>query len=116
MELCPSSNVQTGAVASIAEHPFALLARLRCRAVGGDRYGRAMTRTIFNTACTIDGFIADEQDRLDWLFAVDGADDAEAGFAAFLDGIGAIIMGSTTYAWSLAQEQLMAHPARWAAT
>ncbi len=27
-ELCPSSNVQTGAVASIAEHPFDLLARL----------------------------------------------------------------------------------------
>jgi adenosine deaminase len=31
LELCPSSNVQTGAVASIAEHPFALLARLRFR-------------------------------------------------------------------------------------
>lgn len=31
LELCPSSNVQTGAVASIAEHPFALLANLRFR-------------------------------------------------------------------------------------
>lgn len=31
LELCPSSNVQTGAVASIAEHPFALLAKLRFR-------------------------------------------------------------------------------------
>lgn len=31
LELCPSSNVQTGAVASIAEHPFDLLARLRFR-------------------------------------------------------------------------------------
>ena len=30
-ELCPSSNVQTGAVDSIAEHPFDLLARLRFR-------------------------------------------------------------------------------------
>ena len=30
-ELCPSSNVQTGAVASIAEHPFDLLARSRFR-------------------------------------------------------------------------------------
>ncbi|OBJ67384.1 adenosine deaminase, partial [Mycobacterium sp. 1274756.6] len=27
LEMCPSSNVQTGAVASIAEHPFDLLAR-----------------------------------------------------------------------------------------
>jgi adenosine deaminase len=31
LELCPSSNVQTGAVKSIAEHPFAELARLRFR-------------------------------------------------------------------------------------
>ncbi len=31
LELCPSSNVQTGAVATIAEHPFDLLARLRFR-------------------------------------------------------------------------------------
>ncbi|HME47465.1 adenosine deaminase [Mycobacterium sp.] len=31
LELCPSSNVQTGAVGSIAEHPFDLLARLRFR-------------------------------------------------------------------------------------
>lgn len=30
-EMCPSSNVQTGAVASIAEHPFDQLARLRFR-------------------------------------------------------------------------------------
>ena len=31
LELCPSSNVQTGAVANIAEHPFDLLARSRFR-------------------------------------------------------------------------------------
>ena len=31
LELCPSSNVQTGAVKSIAEHPFDLLARSRFR-------------------------------------------------------------------------------------
>lgn len=30
-EMCPSSNVQTGAVGSIAEHPFDRLARLRFR-------------------------------------------------------------------------------------
>ncbi len=31
LELCPSSNVQTGAAPSIAEHPIGLLARLRFR-------------------------------------------------------------------------------------
>ncbi|MGK2881612.1 MAG: adenosine deaminase [Mycobacterium sp.] len=31
LELCPSSNVQTGAVQSIADHPFDRLARLRFR-------------------------------------------------------------------------------------
>ncbi len=31
LELCPSSNVQTGAASSIAEHPIGLLSRLRFR-------------------------------------------------------------------------------------
>jgi adenosine deaminase len=31
LEMCPTSNVHTGAVASIAEHPFDLLRRLRFR-------------------------------------------------------------------------------------
>ena len=31
LEMCPSSNVQTGAVPSIEKHPFGLLARLRFR-------------------------------------------------------------------------------------
>jgi adenosine deaminase len=31
LEMCPSSNVQTGAAASIAEHPIGLLRRLRMR-------------------------------------------------------------------------------------
>ena len=31
LELCPSSNVQTGAVTSISEHPIGPLARLRFR-------------------------------------------------------------------------------------
>jgi adenosine deaminase len=31
LEMCPHSNIQTGAAASIAEHPIGLLTRLRFR-------------------------------------------------------------------------------------
>lgn len=75
-----------------------------------------MTRVIYNTACTIDGYLADEQDQLDWLFAVPGADEAESGFAEFLEGIGAMVMGSTTYRWILEHESLLEHPERWTQT
>ena len=44
LELCPASNVQTGAAASIAEHPIGLLARLRFR-VTVNTDNRLMSRT-----------------------------------------------------------------------
>jgi adenosine deaminase len=44
LELCPSSNLQTGIAATIAEHPFGLLARLKFRVtVSCDN--RLMSRT-----------------------------------------------------------------------
>src|SRR5215203_672833 len=43
--------------------------------VGDGLYGRCMTRVIYFTACTLDGFIADEQDSLDWLFEVPHGDE-----------------------------------------
>lgn len=75
-----------------------------------------MTRTVFYTATTIDGYIADEDDSLDWLFAVPSGDDPGAfGFGDFFAGIGAGAMGRTTYEWVHAQEQLHEHPERWKA-
>lgn len=44
LELCPASNVQTGAAASIAEHPIGLLTRLRFR-VTVNTDNRLMSRT-----------------------------------------------------------------------
>ncbi|WP_141012670.1 adenosine deaminase [Nocardioides sambongensis] len=44
LEMCPSSNVQTGAAASIAEHPIKLLADLRFR-VTVNTDNRLMSRT-----------------------------------------------------------------------
>jgi dihydrofolate reductase len=72
-----------------------------------------MTRTVYSTATSLDGFIADERNSLDWLFQVqsDGAEDDR--FGAFLAGVGAMAMGSTTYSWVVDHEHLMDEPAKW---
>ena len=44
LEMCPSSNIQTGAASSIAEHPIGLLTRLRFR-VTVNTDNRLMSRT-----------------------------------------------------------------------
>lgn len=72
-----------------------------------------MTRVIFNTATTLNGFLADDADSLSWLFAVPGADEAESDFGGFLEGIGSIVMGSTTYQWVVDHEKLLDHPEKW---
>lgn len=75
-----------------------------------------MTRTVFYTATSVDGFIADEHDSLDWLFEVPSGDDPGTfGFGDFFARIGAGAMGRTTYEWVHAHEQLDEHPERWAA-
>lgn len=75
-----------------------------------------MSTTQFYTATSIDGFIADETDSLEWLFQVPAGDDDvghEARFAAFFERVGAMAMGSTTYEWVLANEQLLEQPEKW---
>ena len=58
-----------------------------------------MTRFRYYTACTLDGFIADSQDSLDWLFVQDQAADGLLNYEAFVSEIGALAMGATTYRW-----------------
>jgi dihydrofolate reductase len=58
-----------------------------------------MTRTIFYTATTLDGFLADEHDSLDWLFTQDIDEDGPMNYNAFIATIGAMAMGATTYEW-----------------
>lgn len=56
-------------------------------------------RTQYYTATSIDGFIADADNSLDWLLQFgDGSDDTTTAFVA---EVGAIAMGSTTYEWIL---------------
>jgi dihydrofolate reductase len=81
--------------------------------VGSSRYREVVTRVIFNTATTIDGFIADAADSLSWLFAVPGSKEAESAFPAFLHDVGALVMGSTTYEWVYRHDDLAEHPEHW---
>ncbi|MEV0270364.1 dihydrofolate reductase family protein [Hamadaea sp. NPDC050747] len=69
-----------------------------------------MPKTQYYTATTIDGFIADPDDSLDWLFAVA---EGENRFAEFFTGIGAFAMGATTYEWVLAHDDLLENPEKW---
>lgn len=62
-----------------------------------------MTRLTYFTATTLDGFIADEHDSLAWLFAQEHKDATHRfGYETFIAGIGAIVMGRTTYEWVVA--------------
>lgn len=83
------------------------------RHVGGEPYASAMTQVIFHTATTLNGFLADEHDSLDWLFATPGADEAESDFSTFLETVGVLVMGSTTYEWVVDHEDLSSQPEKW---
>ena len=70
-------------------------------------------KTQYYTATSIDGYIADEDDSLDWLDQFGAVEGMEDHYAEFIAGVGALAMGSTTYEWLLEHEDLVAHPERW---
>ncbi|HEY0583000.1 MAG TPA: dihydrofolate reductase family protein [Chloroflexota bacterium] len=56
-------------------------------------------KTQYFTASSLDGFIADPHDSLDWLFPLG---DVEAtSYPTFIRDVGALAMGSSTYEWML---------------
>ncbi len=60
-------------------------------------------KTQFYTATSLDGFIATEDDSLDWLFPLGDINDT--GYPAFIAEVGALAMGSATYEWMLRHGQ-----------
>lgn len=56
-------------------------------------------KTKYYTAASLDGFIATEEDSLDWLFPL--GDLNETSYSSFIAEVGALAMGSTTYEWML---------------
>jgi dihydrofolate reductase len=74
-----------------------------------------MTKTQYYTATSIDGFIADPDNSLDWLFEAAPGGDGDDRFAGFFADVGAMAMGATTYQWVLAHERLLDDPGKWRA-
>jgi dihydrofolate reductase len=56
-------------------------------------------KTQYYTATSLDGFIATEDDSLDWLFPLGDVNDTS--YPTFIAEVGALAMGSTTYEWML---------------
>lgn len=56
----------------------------------------------YYVASTIDGFIADNDDNLDWLLQF-GFESFQDDYDRFMADVGAIVMGSTTYEWILGE-------------
>ncbi len=54
---------------------------------------------VYYVASTLDGFIADENDGVDWLECLDAPD--PAGYEAFDASVGALVMGAETYRFVL---------------
>lgn len=63
-------------------------------------------KTQYFTASSLDGFIATENDSLDWLFPL--GDVNATSYPAFIKEVGALAMGSHTYEWMLRHAEKVA--------
>lgn len=55
--------------------------------------------THFYTAASLDGFIATDDHSLEWLFVQDFDLQGPMAYPGFIEGIGALVMGASTYEW-----------------
>jgi dihydrofolate reductase len=69
--------------------------------------------TQYYTATSLDGFIADPDNSLDWLFTRKQEKEGPLNYGDFIVDVGAIAMGSTTYEWILDHEFAGKDPAEW---
>ncbi len=63
-------------------------------------------KTQYFTATSLDGFIATEDDSLEWLFPLGDINDSS--YPEFIAGVGALAMGSATYEWMLRNAEQVA--------
>ena len=77
-------------------------------------------KTQYYTATSIDGFIADANNSLDWLMqfgddaeSVEGSEAEGPTYPAFIADVGALAMGSTTYEWVADHTGFLNDPSKW---
>ena len=71
-------------------------------------------KTQYYTATSIDGFIADADNSLEWLFQVEGdAEVMDQEYPDFMADVGAMAMGSTTYEWIANHTGFLDDPSKW---
>ncbi len=63
-------------------------------------------KTQYFTATSLDGFIATEDDSLEWLFPLGDLNDSS--YPEFISEVGALAMGSGTYEWMLRHAEKVA--------
>ena len=63
-------------------------------------------KTQYFTATSLDGFIATEDDSLDWLFPLGNLN--ESSYPGFIAEVGALAMGSATYEWMVRNSEKVA--------
>lgn len=56
-------------------------------------------KTQYYTATSLDGFLATEDDSLDWLFTLGELNNSS--YPEFIAEVGALVMGSVTYEWMI---------------
>jgi dihydrofolate reductase len=69
--------------------------------------------TQYYTASSIDGFIADPDNSLEWLFQFSDPSGMEDQYPKFIAQVGAIAMGSTTYEWIADYTGFLNDPSKW---
>ena len=72
-----------------------------------------MSLTQYFTATSLDGFIADPDNSLDWLFSRKRDEDGPLSYGAFFADIGAMAMGATSYEWGIEHQFADKDPAEW---
>lgn len=70
-------------------------------------------KTQYYTASDINGYIADVDNSLEWLFQFGEIETMKDHYPRFIRVVGASAMGATTYEWILEHKNKLENPEKW---